>query len=69
MPMMCPFCLKENGLKALVCNSCSRDIAVPESLIAERDELVEKRDSVRAELLAARAELEQLRHRKKRRPA
>ena len=27
--MMCPFCLKENGLKALVCNSCSRDIAVP----------------------------------------
>lgn len=67
--MMCPFCLKENALKALVCNSCSRDIAVPESLIAERDELVGKRDTLREKLLAARAELEQLRRRKKRRSA
>jgi len=69
MPMMCPFCLKENALKALVCDSCSRDIAVPEQLIAERDELVRKRDLVRRELLAARAELEQLRRRKNRRLA
>ena len=67
--MMCPFCLKENALKALVCNSCSRDIAVPGSLIAERDELVGKRDTVREKLSAARAELEQLRRRKKRRSA
>ncbi len=63
--MMCPFCLKENASKALVCHSCARDIAVPESLIAERDDLVSKRDILRAEMLAARAELEALRHRKK----
>jgi hypothetical protein len=69
MPMMCPFCLKENGLNALVCNSCSRDITVPESLIAERDELISKRDTLHEKLSAARAELERLRHRKKRRPA
>ena len=67
--MMCPFCLRENALNALVCDSCSRDIAVPESLIAERDELIEKRDSLREKLSAARAELERLRPRKKRRPA
>lgn len=67
--MMCPFCLKENALNALVCDSCSRDIAVPESLIAERDELIEKRDIVREKLSAAKAELERLRHRKKRRSA
>jgi hypothetical protein len=69
MPMMCPFCLKENALKALVCDSCSRDIAAPEQLIAERDELLRKRDFVRKELVAARAELEQLRRRKNNRPA
>ena len=65
--MMCPFCLKENALKALVCDSCSRDIAVPEQLIAERDDLIRKRDIVRQELSTARAELEELRRRKKRR--
>jgi len=67
--MMCPFCLQENALNALVCDSCSRDIAVPGSLIAERDELIAKRDIVREKLSAARAELERLRYRKKHRPA
>lgn len=67
--MICPFCLKENAAKALVCCSCSRDIAVPESLIAERDDLARKRDIVRADLLAARAELEALRLAKKSRRA
>jgi hypothetical protein len=67
--MMCPFCLQENALNALVCDSCSRDIAVPGSLIAERDELIAKRDIVREKLSAARAELERLRYRNKRRPA
>jgi hypothetical protein len=67
--MMCPFCLQENALNALVCDSCSRDIAVPGSLIAERDELIEKRDTLQQKLSAARAELERLRHRKKRRSA
>jgi len=54
---------------ALVCDSCSRDIAVPESLIDERDDLVRKRDVVRSELSAARAELEALKHRNKSRRA
>jgi hypothetical protein len=67
--MICPFCRKENASNALVCESCSRDIAVPEKLLAERDDLVRKRDILRRELLAARAELEQLNRRRKRRPA
>jgi hypothetical protein len=67
--MMCPFCLKENASKALVCDSCSRDIAIPQSLIAERDDLVRKRDIVRKQLLEAGAELEELRRRNKRRSA
>ena len=67
--MMCPFCLKENASKALVCDSCSRDITIPQSLIAERDDLVRKRDIVRKQLLEASAELEELTRRNKRRPA
>jgi hypothetical protein len=67
--MMCPFCLQENVLKARVCASCGRDIAVPEKLLTERDDLVRKRDVLRSELLAARAELEQLIRRRKHRPA
>ena len=67
--MMCVYCLKENDLKARVCSSCGRDIAVPETLLAERDDLVRKRDVLRGELLAARAAIEQLNRRRKRRPA
>jgi hypothetical protein len=66
--MMCPYCLKENAAKALVCGSCTRDIAVPDQLLAERDDLVCKRDIVRRELMAAKAELEQLSRRNRRRP-
>jgi hypothetical protein len=61
MPMMCPFCVQENAADALVCASCSRDIAVPASLIAERDDLARKREAVRQELTEARAGLEALR--------
>jgi len=56
-------------LNALVCASCSRDIAVPVSLIAERNDLIQKRDTVREELLRAGGELERLKRDKKRRPA
>lgn len=56
-------------MKARVCGSCGRDIAVPEKLLTERDDLVRKRDVLRSELLAARAELEQLIRRRKHRPA
>jgi hypothetical protein len=65
--MMCPFCLQENATEALVCASCARDIAVPASLIAERDDLAGKRDSVRQELSEARAALEALRRNRKNR--
>jgi hypothetical protein len=67
--MICPFCLKENASEALVCSACARDIAAPKSLVVERDELVRKRDIVRQQLLTARAELEELRRRNKRRSA
>ena len=65
--MMCPFCLQENAAGALVCASCSRDIAVPASLIAERDDLARKRETVRQQLNEARAGLEALRRDRKNR--
>jgi hypothetical protein len=67
MPMMCPFCLQENAAEALVCASCARDIAVPASLLAERDDLARKRDSVRQQLIEARAALEALKRNRKNR--
>jgi hypothetical protein len=65
--MMCPYCLSENASNTLVCSTCSRDIAVPATLIAERDDLVRKRDLIRDELFRARAELELIRTRDHRR--
>jgi hypothetical protein len=62
---MCPFCAQENASAALVCATCSRDIAVPASLIDERDELVRKRDAAREELSRAKRELEALKRGKK----
>jgi hypothetical protein len=62
--MVCPYCARENPASALVCGGCARDIAVPESLIAERDELLRKRALVQRELDEARQELQKLRHRK-----
>lgn len=50
---------------ALVCASCSRDIAVPATLIAERDDLLRKRDLLRDELRRARAEIEAIMTRRK----
>jgi len=65
--MMCPYCLSENASNALVCSTCSRDIAVPTTLIAERDDLLRKRDFIRDELSRARAELDMIRIRTHRR--
>jgi hypothetical protein len=48
--------------------ACARDIAVPVSLIDERDDLLRKRHAVREELLAAKRELASLRRGKQRRP-
>ena len=65
--MICPYCLSENAPDALVCSTCSRDIAVPATLIAERDDLLRKRDLIRGELSRARAELELIKNRDHRR--
>jgi len=65
MPTPCPFCLQENAAGALVCAACARDIAVPASLIAERDGLIRKRDAAREELSRARRELDGLKRGKK----
>jgi hypothetical protein len=54
----CPFCQSDNANGALVCASCARDIAVPVTLIAERDDLLRKRDELRDELKRARDEVE-----------
>lgn len=53
--------MQENAADALVCASCSRDIAVPASLLAERDDLARKREIVREQLIQARTELDALR--------
>ncbi|MCK1361577.1 hypothetical protein [Bradyrhizobium sp. 199] len=56
--MTCPFCRAGTGEGALVCASCGRDIAAPATLIAERDDLLRKRQELRDELKRARDEAE-----------
>ncbi|WP_454620455.1 hypothetical protein [Bradyrhizobium cenepequi] len=67
--MICLFCRHENVEDALVCVACSRDIAIPTKLLAERDDLIRKRDLIRTELRKARQELDQIRIRRNKRPA
>jgi hypothetical protein len=55
--MPCPFCNKDITDSALVCAACGRDIAIPQSLIDERSELLAKRDDLRSELARANARL------------
>lgn len=62
---MCPYCQAENADSALVCASCARDVAVPATLIAERDDLLRKRDHLRDELARARGEVEAIMRRRK----
>ena len=59
--MHCPFCRDEVPDTALVCHSCGRDIVVPPSLLAERDDLVKTRNALLARLEAAHTELAQRR--------
>jgi hypothetical protein len=58
MSIECPFCAPSISAKTLACRSCGYDVAVPESLIAERDELIHERKQVREELSCAKSELE-----------
>jgi hypothetical protein len=62
--MICPFCRHQNHKEALVCAACASDIAVPQALIDERDDLVRKRDAMRDRLAHTRGELQRLRTRK-----
>ena len=48
---------KENGGLGSVCGACGCDTAIPESLIAERAELLAKGDALRSELATASARL------------
>jgi hypothetical protein len=61
----CPYCQSENAGNALVCVACSRDIAVPATLLAERDDLLRKREALREELKQARGEVEAIMRRRK----
>jgi hypothetical protein len=63
--MKCPYCQSDTIENALVCASCSRDITVPATLIAERDDLLRKREQLRDELRRARDEIETIRNRRK----
>jgi hypothetical protein len=65
--MRCPFCIQDCDDAALVCRACGRDLAVPEHVQNEHDELVRKRDTLRLDLERARAELERYRARRLRR--
>ena len=56
--MRCPYCQAGTVEGALVCAACGRDIAVPATLIAERDDLLRKRQELRDELKRARDEAE-----------
>jgi hypothetical protein len=61
MPIICPYCLQETPNAALVCKTCSRDIAVPEALAAERQNLLTKRDAAEAELLRVNSDIAAIR--------
>jgi len=61
----CPYCRSGIAEGALVCASCGRDIAVPATLIAERDDLLRKREALRDELRRARDEVEAIMMRRK----
>jgi len=61
----CPYCRADSAEGALVCAACGRDIAVPATLIAERDDLQRKREELRDELRRARAEIEAVTRRRK----
>ena len=65
--MKCPYCRADNADEVLVCAACSHDVAVPAKLIAERDDLLRKREHLRDELRRARADLETIRAGGKRR--
>ena len=63
----CFYCQSQNPPDVLVCSVCSRDIAIPASLITERDQLASKRDALREELRRVCEQIDALRPSKPRR--
>ena len=61
MALTCQYCLRDVPDLALVCANCSRDIAVPEALAAERLDLIAKRDAAQAELQRIHSEIAAIR--------
>jgi hypothetical protein len=61
----CPFCRSTNPDSTLVCINCARDIAIPATLLAERDDLLRKRDALQEELRRARQEIETIMNRRR----
>jgi hypothetical protein len=59
--MRCLFCGEDVEASALVCRTCGRDLAVPEHLQREHDELLRMRNALQAELDRAMTELERYR--------
>jgi len=57
MVMRCPFCVSDISEQALVCANCGRDVAIPDFLRREQEELTRKRDRLRLELAEIRARL------------
>jgi hypothetical protein len=53
----CLFCNSEIDDAAKVCPACQRDVAVPASLLTERDKLFDKRDQLKSDLADARTRL------------
>lgn len=63
--MKCPYCGSGHAEGALACAACGRDIAVPATLIAERDDLLRKREELRDELRRAKDQVDAIRLRRK----
>ncbi|QUS38731.1 hypothetical protein RPMA_07715 [Tardiphaga alba] len=57
MALTCPYCLRDNDDRVLVCTTCSRDIAIPEALAQERLDLIAKRDAALDKLARIRSEI------------
>lgn len=53
--MRCPFCFAGKDEGAPVCPTCNRDTAIPVSLKKEHEDLLRKRDLLRADLVAKEA--------------
>lgn len=59
--MQCPFCCAEIVADTQVCRTCNRDVAIPEALRKEREDLLRMRDTLRQELAEHEARLTRLR--------